>query len=215
MDPNSDLWPLARGRAACSRGERGTQPGPCCSRGPPAGHGGAWFVGEPWSCLGRGAWRGWGSPVPRLPFGAESSPAQLVCAPLARTPGTTAGSPPCTSAGQRTPPSQGLRTPDPTAHLGGVGHPTALPLPPLGQDGSAPPSPVLLPAHPAQCPGARPRSTPALRQKRSFPNEDEATADGRVPSLSLEGLWVPARCGWQPGLLPSLPALGLLRLPPG
>lgn len=76
MDLNSDLCPLVWGRAACSRSEQGTRPGPCCSWASPTGHGGGLVWGGngrlqagPWSCLGRGPRRGWVSPVPCLPLG--------------------------------------------------------------------------------------------------------------------------------------------------
>lgn len=150
MDLNSDLCPVVWGRATCSRSEQGTRPGPCCSWALPTGHGGAWFGGGsgrlqagPWSCLGRGAWRGWVSPVPCLPLGAEPSPAQLIHAPLAQTPSTMAGSPPCLLApwgGQQTPPLLGTCAPDPTACLGwgGTLHSSPSASPGTGQERAPP-----------------------------------------------------------------------------
>lgn len=62
-----------------------------------------------------------GLPCSVSPPWAEPSPAQLIHAPLAQTPSTMAGSPPCLLApwgGQQTPPLLGSCAPDPTACLG-------------------------------------------------------------------------------------------------
>lgn len=213
-----EFWLVARGLAACSRGERGTRPGPRCSWGLPTRHGGAWFGGE-WAAAsgalvlpGERSLERPGLPHPASPLWGRVQPCPAPWHSLGTDPwrGSREPSlPPGTPVGQRTPPSLGPHAPDPVVHLG-VGWDTmALPLPPGGQDRSAP-LPGLLPTWP--------RNTPALRQKRLFPNDNEATAgwhrDCCIPSQSLGGWGLPPTA---PGSWGSclLPVLRLLQLPPG
>lgn len=159
-----EFWPLAQGQAACSQGERGTRPGPCCSRGLPTGHGGAWFGGEQEAASralvlpGERSLERLGLPHPASPLRGRVQPCPAHLRSLSTDPwhdGREPSLPPGTPAGQRTPPLLGPDTPDPTAHLGvgwdtpqlslclpwgraGV-HPPAGPLPaPPGPDSLGP-----------------------------------------------------------------------------
>lgn len=84
------------------------------------------------------------SSIPPLHFGAESSPARLLGAPLARTPGATARSPPCLPAplqGSRHLPRWGHMPQTPLHALGWAGTPRLSCCPPGGRIGAlTPPS---------------------------------------------------------------------------